>query len=295
MAKKIILPLFLMSTFTFYFYDLICSSSSLLESISHTSEEYLNLFKNGLLLFENAVPGAEHLWYLYIYILIVLLFPFLFKCKEVIDRFNYKKVILCFYILMLLNDITLNKLFLFSHHMMNAVFPSIIFIYTGYLLYKNPPKNHDRNLIKSFLWLFVFMIVNLIRMGFIYNNYGANSNTLALVKWYTSFSLVNVISLYYFSYYLFINLKESRIFSYIGKSTFIIYLIHYMVFRYYNKIGIHHKILSFVNESTIIYQVLYTVLVFITSFILSLVISLIIKILSKMIIYVKNYTTMIKM
>ena len=272
---KIILPLILMSIFTFYFYDFICNFKSINDSISHTKEQYIDIFKNGILLWQNAVSGAEHLWYLYIYIIIVLLAPLLNKIKNKIVKFNYKKIILVFMAILILNDLTFNNLFQFSHYRIHAVLPALIFLYTGYLLINNPPSNKSINKYKILFFIFIFIINNIIRTLLIFNNYPTNSNSDQLFYWYTSFAFISCISLYYFSYFLFSNIKENKKYSNISQIIFGIYLIHCIIINFFNKIKLNEKILTYVNDNAIFYQIIYTIIIFIISFIIIKIIILI--------------------
>ena len=93
--KKIIIPVIIMSIIIFYFYDFLLGNKSLLDSIDHPLNDYISLIKNNFLIWEQ-ITYLGHLWYLYVYILIVLLYPVLNKIREYIDTLDYKKVLAFF-------------------------------------------------------------------------------------------------------------------------------------------------------------------------------------------------------
>lgn len=279
--KRVVIPIIIISVFIFYFNDYLLGNKSLLGSIQHPLNDYIDLIRNNILVWEPLID-VGHLWYLYVYILLVLLFPILNKIREYIDTIDYKKVLIFFYILLLFNDISLNKLFLFSFHAFNGVFASLACFYTGYILHKNDDKLDNKSLIKYFL---IFVFVNLIRMIFTYIVMKGDPSNRELLKWYSSFGLIVVICLYMITRNIFIRINvnkiSEKILLHFSKLTFYIYLVHCTVIRIIDSRGINIFLLQKFNNH-VVYFCVYTLIVFIISFIISEFILLLIRLYNKL-------------
>lgn len=82
--KSIGIPMLVFSVFSFYFSACVLYDAPLIQSLYHTREEYISVLKT-LLTWNNPVPCGSHLWYLYTYILLIVIFPIL---KSFVDYLN---------------------------------------------------------------------------------------------------------------------------------------------------------------------------------------------------------------
>ena len=277
--KRVIIPIIIMSIIIFYFNDFLLGKKTLLDSINHPLKDYKSLIWNNLLIWK-PIEYLSHLWYLYVYILIVLLYPILNKIREYIDTLNYKKILVFFFIILVLNDLSLNRLLSFSHHAFQGVFSALIFFYTGYLLHKNDKDIKDKGFIK---YIVIYIIINLIRAIFVYIILKNHPTNRELIRWYTSFGLVVSISLYMFTRNFIDRIKlnniSKKIISNLSKITLYIYLVHCNIMSIIKARG-YNLILMNKFNNIYIYFAVYTIIIIITSIILSeliLVISYIFK------------------
>ncbi len=74
--KHIVIPMALLSIVMFYFGDWLIQGTSLLESVQHSKEDYINVVTS-LIKWTNSVSNLGYLWYLYAYLMIIAIFPLL--------------------------------------------------------------------------------------------------------------------------------------------------------------------------------------------------------------------------
>ena len=278
--KRIIIPLIIVSIITFYLNNYISGITNIDNSLHHTKIEYLNILINGILKWQNVIPGADHLWYLYIYIIIVLLYPILNKIKELIDKYDYKKVLFIVLILLFINDLSANNLLELSHHSINGVFTASLFLYSGYLLHKNSYIFlKKQNILKGII---LFFSINTIRALLICIAIQKHPSYKTLISWHTSFALIGSFALYIFALNINNLLKNNSFLNkciiHIGTKTMNIYLVHILVLNYLYSKSIPNYILNKFNNlkyNEIIYEILYTTIIFICSLIISEIITLI--------------------
>ena len=75
-GKHIVIPMAVLSVFIFYFGDFLQRGTSLADSVMHPLSDYKEVVKS-LFMWTNPVGDLGHLWYLYVYILVILIFPVL--------------------------------------------------------------------------------------------------------------------------------------------------------------------------------------------------------------------------
>ena len=76
--KNLGIPVVLYSIFGFLFFGWLLDGEKLSVSICFSPEKYKTALKT-LLSWNNPVPHSDHLWYIYVYVFLMLLFPVL-KC-----------------------------------------------------------------------------------------------------------------------------------------------------------------------------------------------------------------------
>lgn len=281
LISRIFIPLVVISVVTFYLYNYIIGNSSLIESIRHSSTEYINVFKEGILKWRNYISGGNHLWYLYVYILVVLAFPVINSFKKFLEDKKIKQIaiLLAVFLLFVFNDLSFNGFFNFSHHTFNAVLAASFWIAIGHIIYSNKNILKDNKLLGLFgLWLFI--CINIVRTIVLYYLFLKGYKLYHPLYWYTSFSVLSCLGLIMVIFSLYTRLNNTKIISliinHIGSKIFYIYLIHMLVVYFLRSKGIETKILH-TYHSSFIYQVLYTSLVFIVSLIIAEIITIFIQ------------------
>ncbi len=236
-----------------------------------------------------------HLWYVFTYSVVVLMYPLL-KClcnseAKTTDRARHY-VIFMSLILILLSELQLIVRFPVSIASFSMLASHALFVVIGYELSRHKEK------IKSvrYMWLYglaVFFLVNIIRMfaqGYLYNIDISNERYLF---WNSIFGFLSSVSLFCGVYS--INVKGKvvdNIALHVGKCTFEVYLIHLLVMYKLNALGLRDWLLA-INKGEeghfidhLAFTAEYTVIVFL--------VSLLICILGRMfLIFVKKLTNKI--
>src|SRR5699024_3588263 len=159
---------------SFYLSGWLLNDLTLLQSIRHTKEEYINIFKT-LLTWNNPVPAGSHLWYLYTYILLVVIFPILKSFIDYLEAKPEKRIkayLIMSFVFLVINDAASNQLADYSLKSVSALLPASIEVTYGYFLYKN----------KEFFcrkrWIIlapaIFLTVNIVRMMIQIKRYAGN-------------------------------------------------------------------------------------------------------------------------
>jgi hypothetical protein len=180
-------------------------------------KDYLNLFYN-ILIFDGG-----HLWFLYVYILIVILFPSFEGLNNKIEKYNIKsyKIFIIFLIILIENDILYNKVLCINHHGLNGVIGAIPFIFCGNELKKNINKFKNKKIFSIF---FIIFLGNNFLRAYIINK----TRKTSFIHWGTSFGLINNFILFIFVY-SFNDILHYKILYFIitkiSSMTFYIYLI----------------------------------------------------------------------
>ena len=287
---RILLPLVLVSAFTWYLGDFFVYGQSIYDSIFHSMEEYKNLLRESILEFKNIQPLGGHLWYLYVYFGVVLIMPALKGIKEAFDNAFKRQwiVLMIFFILLFINDITVNKLLGLNHLLANGVIGAGIFVIAGAVLYENKEK-FIRNYKYGLLGIGLFFISNIIRVyavRYYYEAYYTNH----LEAWYTSFGFINVISLFMvifgFSGYIKVSDKMRNFIGHFAKVTFYIYLIHILVVNYLLNQGVAENLQKWFGNAwigDILYMISFGVIVIGISWAISEVLYVVVSGISKLI------------
>ena len=271
MIKRIILPLFLWSIIYFYFFG-FASGKGLFESINHSADQYKALLIDGILQWRNIVSGANHLWYLYVYSAIVILFPAFDGVRKIIDKYrvSFLKFFIVVVLILGLNDFSYNKFFDFSHDVFNGVLGAGIWSIAGYLFYKNLDRIKGKKSMVS-VGCLMFFIANAARFLII-----KTTGRTEILFWYTSCAMVAVVGIAVALYGLYDKIVESKIVSRvicrIGSTTFSIYLIHMMVVAALNALGFCdflRKSFGGIKYGDVLYVATMIILVFAVSYALT--------------------------
>ena len=276
-VKKIVLPMAMISIFMFYFGQLF-TGGTLLESMTHSKGDYYAVLRR-LILWTNPVEHLDHLWYLYVYLLIQLILPVLNVFVGYLDDHAKAEKWFCVITLVLfaVNDVCVNGTFAFSHHTINAAVPASIEMIYGHIIYKH--RKQLRFKFSSFFWALSFSFFMILRWYFqmvLYSHFASDY----LLFWYTVPGVICTSSLMLFVYHAFNELADNhikKVLCRVGKYTFYIYLIHMHIFLLLKTKGLTGWFFKNTVEKFPGYigKILYTIGVTISVFLASLLVVLI--------------------
>ena len=252
--------------------------------MNKTKIDYLNL------LYKILIFDVGHLWFLFVYILIVVLYPSFEGLNNKIEKYNIEsyKIFIIILIILIENDIFCNKVLCINHHGLNGVIGAIPFIFCGNELKKILNKFKNK---KIFSLFFIFFLGNNLLRSYIINK----TKKTTFISWSTSFGIINNFILFIFVY-SFNDILHYKILYFIinkiSSMTFYIYLIHIFVIH---NIFEEYKIDKTFNKNTeslkgiIKYNICSVLFIFSFSLLFSLGIIMIKKIIftSKKILYKK--------
>ena len=290
-AKTIAIPIALYSVFCLHFYDWISLGSSSYRFRFLAIQEYWTHLNSALAL-EFTIPGTEHLWYCYAYILVILMFPILqaFALWMAEDAKREKWFCAITFLLLALNDYSQNRTLTFSHHGLTAAMPAAIEILWGSIIYRHKDDFRIKKVDIRLLGLPAFILLNLVRLYII----RATDNKTVLF-WYSGTGLLCGIFIVMFSTFISASMQRTSrlntIINKVARHTFVIYLIHMPVrdVLLRNKITtqcINH--LSRLGEG-ILFELSYTAVFTFSIFLLSLFLSIVLHFLSKQCSHLKKW------
>lgn len=278
-AKHIVLPMVLLSVFIFFFGDFLQRGTTLLESMRHPLSDYKNIVKS-LFMWTNPVQDLGHLWYLYVYILVILIFPVLKSFVAYLDQdVKREKFFLgATFIFLIINDISRNQMAAFYHHSINGMIPACIEIIWGHILYKHRERLQTRKNI--FLSIVLFIIINTVRTFIQMARYRIDLFDNAILYWYSSLGLLCALCIMIFCFALKFPDRErqGRIIRRISSYTFLIYLIHPVVNNVLWRGSIRSRIMDHILVNNSVFcELLYTILTIGMVFLGSLIFSAILR------------------
>ncbi len=287
LLKRILIPLTVYSAIMFYLYDWLVAGLSFSDSIQHSGGEYGALLFDGLFKWQNAVPHQGHLWFLYVYSLVVLLMPAISGMRNICINQDArgKNDVICMAvaaILLILNDITGNELLEITHHSFRGAVGAVLFVLAGDVLYRNRAR-FEGKIIYAVGGIVGFAVTNSIRFAIQYSLFKADPSNREPIQWYTSFAFFAVICLSLFFFGISDVLRKnswcSSMILHLSKLSFLIYLIHYPVRDYFRNRGLQAKLIDLFGcygVGPFIYQILYMSFIFLISASLSEILLLVI-------------------
>ena len=281
--KRICIPLLITKFFYFYFNKYNFNNIAIKKYILNKSKkDYLNLFYS-ILQFEGG-----HLWFCFVYILIVILYPSFEGVNNFfeINNINSYKIVILFLFIVIENDFFYNNILHIKLHGFNGVIGVIPFIFCGNELKKNINKFKN----KKFFCIFIlfFLGFNYLRSKLIYS-----TGQICFIYWYSSFGIINGFFLFIFAFSLNDVLHNKILYFLITKIsnlTFYIYLIHIFVI---NNIFKAYKIDRKFNKKNrsiktlIKYQTYSTIYIFVISLLFSIFINILKILINNIIYYIK--------
>jgi surface polysaccharide O-acyltransferase-like enzyme len=234
-VKRILLPMIAALLFSFFFAPILFESSNLRETFLQTS--YIKTYWQNVFLLRTPDSHTEHLWYLFAYLLLLVIFPLLKKVADWLHDGTYRKVLflLISFAAFVGNDISGNTLFSFGFYFWHALLPVALLVLFGHVLYPYLQKLSGRFFLFASIPLWIGL--NSIRMYF--NNHLGVASAFTLNVWYSSFGILSACLLLYFCFSVgkYVHLQERPILFLSGHSMGI-YLIHPFVMDYFQTLGL---------------------------------------------------------
>lgn len=239
-GRTILLPMAGLSLFVFFFGPALLEGATLSQSISHPFSDYVKIFSS-LIRWSNQVSGCGHLWYLYVHVLVILVFPILKSFVSYLDESSVRKrnFLIVSFVFLVCNDLSNNHLGQFSHHPVTALLPASIFVIWGHLLYQQKHRFAKKRYL--FLCPAAFLFMNGIRTLIQLSRGAANAGN-AIMYWYSSFGLLCALCVIIFCFSLIRRqerTKPNQCILFLASYTFPIYLIH-MLIR--NMLNVHFSL-----------------------------------------------------
>lgn len=275
--KRVGIPLIAFSLFVFYFRDWLIGGETLAASLCHTPAEYLEVGKK-LLTWTNPIGHTNHLWYLYVYILLMLIFPVL---KGLVSYLDAKPVRIKYFlaaslVILILNDISCNQLCEFSHHAINGLIPAAMEVIWGYYIYRYRERFRDRRYI--LLSLCAFFGLNAIRGVLQMQKFEMANPDNYLLYWHSLFGVVCAVCILIFCFSVVGNREKiNRVICFFASYTFPVYLIHIVVRDALRRAGLPSGLYEGISGvfpdffGEILYTVIIVALVFVISFVIAVV------------------------
>lgn len=282
--KNIGLPMLTISVVIFYLGEWLMQGTTLSESLNHPISDYKKVI-NSVLCWTNSVEGLGHLWYLYVYLMVMATFPVLKTFVDYLDQESKRTIIFLIFTLgfFMVNDITGNSLAEFSHHSINGAIPAATEMIWGHIVY----KHKDIFKKKKYIWgsVLVFLGLNLLRTGIQMKNFSADLSDKNILYWYTSLGLLCALCVIIFG--LSLNINSERISNGIIKLssyTFLIYLLHPLVKNVLIRFDVQNKVTNAIVSGNIFSECLYTGIMIVVLSVISFIIAVILK-------FIKNIGT----
>ena len=267
-VKNVILPAFILLVFSDFFSKFIVNQDTFINCIKNISSSNLKRIVSCICQGDvSDIQVAAHLWYIFAYIQIIILFPLIkLLCTDSKESKLARRLLmlLCFANI-LIRDI--QKFFVSSIgniEIFSIIDEKILAVFLGYELYllKDKIKSNKKIGIIGFI---IFIAINVIRyraeMQYMIMNHIVKEE--AFNSWKNTFGFISAVSLFIAIYSINIkNQKLSKFITNISSLTYGIYLVHYMLIA---KIDIYkfEKISTFKFE--MLYMLLGTLFIFIVS------------------------------
>lgn len=232
MVKKQMLPLVAFLVASFYFSRFIINGVPLLDSVSHTGEEYKNFLRPLIEWNAPVTEGYQPLWFMFVYILMVIVSPVMAAfVKRMDEDTRLEKLYMILSIaFLILNDYTGNRFADFSFHSFNGVFAASFAMIWGHLIGKYLDKLSNWK--NTALAVVLVLISNSVRAVLQLHAFEHGMGT-HLLYWYTSFGLLTSICLLLICNALWKGVsadsKIGKVVIWLSGYTFPIYIIHFFM------------------------------------------------------------------
>lgn len=222
----------------FYFWDWMTQTAPAGFSLSHPLKDYL-LYIRDVITFQPLAKGGGHLWYVYIYLLVALIQPFLKAAAEYLDqssrhRFWFVLLALGF---LLFNDITNNHFGDFSAYSLSILIPACVMVLMGHMLYQKRDfffQHRKKSMLLSAALFVSLMLLRALVLLYRYETGGPKNKHI--LGWYTSVGVVCACCILVFCFACFEKKSQPtaarRVICLLASYTFPVYLTHVAVIEF---------------------------------------------------------------
>ena len=301
---NIFVPFIIVCVITLIFHDFLISKNSLIECINNINISYIieKLFLSIKSFDVAMLPGtAAHLWYVYSYAIIMLVYPITRYILTKMPKFVGYLVVAILTIFMIINDYHLY----FGDPSFNLIFKiihkPIYYSAVGYILYNDIIKKYvdskpidDKTLIiniKIFVISILVYAITFVLLFFTQVGYylGVN-NGYVYTSWLSLYSLIMtsafILVVYNVNAEKFLTSKIKNAIFYLSSKTLYIYLVHYLIITKFMSIGFQNIWTR--NRPNIIYHFVYYIFYSLFIFILSLIVVIVLDFIKRGLICLKE-------
>lgn len=203
----------------------------------HEKDEIIVALKT-LLSWSNPVLGMGHLWYVYVYILLMICSPITYAFIKYLneDSRGEKCFLIVSLVFLVWNDISDNQLLELGHHGVNGLLPAFVETVWGSLVYKYRKKFSKQKY--GIYAVLGFVVLNVIRMVIqIYRN-SLYEGFAWILYWFSSIGLLCAVSMAIFCFSGIINCEKKtfyRVTTKMAACSFMIYLIHPLIIAFLDR------------------------------------------------------------
>ena len=248
--KGIVIPMTAFSLLVFFVLADMLDGTFTLYGIFHKGDEAAQALQT-LLGWQNPVSYCGHLWYLYVYVFLMICSPALYGLSCWLDESSKREIgflilTLAFFIL---NDVTGNEYWKFSHYRINGAFPAAIEMMWGHILYR-----HRDLFAKKKRWIAcigIFLFLNVLRAWIQMLRYQSGSTNNSILYWYSSIGIICAASVVVFGISL-IRTRETTIMNRsictLASMTFTVYLFHKIIISALDTVKFRTRLYAFIGR-----------------------------------------------
>lgn len=224
---KVLVPALVFTALMFYFGRFI-TGTPFLESISRAPYEYkaelLNLLK------WKPSEGTPHLWYVYVYVVVILLLPAFRGLRDFVLKWKWGDLVLfgILFAALVANDLLQNQLLEEAHHALQGALTAFAFVFAGDVLWRR--KETIEKSAFGLLGLAGTIIVLVLRVLLQYLDLMHGHRLVDPMFYSTSFGFAGTVCFTVFVLWLFKRLEErpriSAVIRHLGSRTFYVYVCH---------------------------------------------------------------------
>lgn len=282
--KSILLPTLLLVYCSYVFRDWINNQESLFKCLQTFDVDFVSIFKGILALDVSYFGILPHLWYIFAYFQCMVMFPLL-KCicsddMPYISKYR-RYIIIMSAILLLISDVQKIITFPFPLSSFSLIAAAPLYYIIGYELSINEMLMKQYKKCFGIVSIILFFVFNCIRCCMQYKLYQLDNMNEYYLYWYSIFGYICAVCL--FIGILMLDIKNnfvSRVINYLGKRTFGIYLVHWLVMMKLDALGIKNIIVQWMLSSknnllsVVAYTMIYGIVIFVCSWFIMLILDL---------------------
>lgn len=278
-ARKILLPTMVYTAFVAFIYPL-------LSGLTVDWADMAGQFATGIITWNPIIHNAQHLWYMYLYCMIVAVYPLLDIVKTKLLAKGWQKAVFLLgtFALLYANDCTNNNIFHCEMVPLTVFIPGCLFVIAGGIIYEYRDWFEGR-ILPFITGSAMFVAVNITRSIYMQKLLNTDVTQTHMYGWYTSAGFLCAVSLAIAV--LSIKPFTVRATNTIAATTMDVYILHPLVSEIITIFGYKNWVITtFLNgrETTVQFlkfTVIYCISVFVVCSAVSVIIKKLLSIISK--------------